>query len=147
MQNKQKLSRIIIKYFLLSRALLLSIQSLVSFSQCLGDGSIQTEVLLQINQPSHWRSLIMVHNLQVYATPHPHYLPPTNPFPLQLIKARTNPNRIHISSTVFLRVKDGDFSFQNNPKDLDLSSKTELDLLDCLGRVKLVLLQNFIGLI
>ena len=31
------------------------------------------------------------------------------------------------------------FSFQNNPKDLDLSCKTDLDLWDCLGRVKLVL--------
>ena len=39
------------------------------------------------------------------------------------------------------------FSFQNNPKDLDPSCKTDLDLWDCLGRVKLVLLQNFIGLI
>ena len=39
------------------------------------------------------------------------------------------------------------FSFQNNPKDLDPSSKMDLDLWDCLGRVKLVVLQNFIGLI
>ena len=39
------------------------------------------------------------------------------------------------------------FSFQNNPKDLDPSCKTDLDLWDYLGRVKLVLLQNFIGLI
>ena len=31
------------------------------------------------------------------------------------------------------------FSFQNNPKDLDLSCKMDLDLWDCLGRVKLVL--------
>ena len=31
------------------------------------------------------------------------------------------------------------FSFQNNPKDLDPSWKTDLDLCDCLGRVKLVL--------
>ena len=31
------------------------------------------------------------------------------------------------------------FSFQNNPKDLDLSCKTDLDLWNCLGRVKLVL--------
>ena len=31
------------------------------------------------------------------------------------------------------------FSFQNNPKDLDPSCKTDLDLWDCLGRVKLVL--------
>ena len=31
------------------------------------------------------------------------------------------------------------FSFQNNLKDLDPSCKTDLDLWDCLGRVKLVL--------
>ena len=31
------------------------------------------------------------------------------------------------------------FSFPNNPKDLDPSYKMDLDLLDCLGRVKLVL--------
>ena len=31
------------------------------------------------------------------------------------------------------------FFFQNIPKDLDLSYKTDLDLLDCLGRVNLVL--------
>ena len=29
------------------------------------------------------------------------------------------------------------FPFQNNPKNLDLSYKTDLDLWDCLGRVKL----------
>ena len=39
------------------------------------------------------------------------------------------------------------FSFQNNPKNLDLSYKTDLDLWDCLGMVKPVLQQNFIGLI
>ena len=31
------------------------------------------------------------------------------------------------------------FSFQNNLKDLDPSCKMDLDLWDCLGRVKLVL--------
>ena len=31
------------------------------------------------------------------------------------------------------------FSFQNNPKNLDPSYKMDLDLWDCLGRVKLVL--------
>ena len=31
------------------------------------------------------------------------------------------------------------FFFQNNPKDLDPSCKMDLDLLDCLGRVNLVL--------
>ena len=31
------------------------------------------------------------------------------------------------------------FFFQNNPKNLDLSYKMDLDLWDCLGRVKLVL--------
>ena len=39
------------------------------------------------------------------------------------------------------------FSFQNNPKNLDPSHKMDLDLWDCSGRVKLVLRQNFIGLI
>ena len=41
------------------------------------------------------------------------------------------------------------FSFQNNPKNLDPSYKTDLDLdlWDCLGRVKPVLQQNCIGLI
>ena len=31
------------------------------------------------------------------------------------------------------------FSFQNNAKNLDPSYKTDLDLWDCLGRMKLVL--------
>ena len=39
------------------------------------------------------------------------------------------------------------FSFPNNPKNLDPSYKMDLDLWDCLGRVKLVLLQNLIGLV
>ena len=39
------------------------------------------------------------------------------------------------------------FPFQNNPKNLDPSYKMDLDLRDCLGRVKLVLQKNFIGLI
>ena len=40
------------------------------------------------------------------------------------------------------------FSLQNNPKNLDLSyNKMDLDMWDCSGRVKLVLLQNYIGLI
>ena len=39
------------------------------------------------------------------------------------------------------------YSFQNNCKDLDPSFKMDLDLMDCLGRVKLVLSQNFIALI
>ena len=39
------------------------------------------------------------------------------------------------------------FPSKNNPKDLDPSCKTDLDLWDSLGRGKLVLLQSFIGLI
>ena len=31
------------------------------------------------------------------------------------------------------------FSFQNNPKSLDLSNKMDLEIWDCLERVKLVL--------
>ena len=47
----------------------------------------------------------------------------------------------------FFGYKTENFPSKNNPKDLDPSSKMDLDLWDCLGRVKLVLLQNFIGLI
>ena len=47
----------------------------------------------------------------------------------------------------FFGYKTEFFSFQNNPKDLDPSYKMDLDLWDCLGRDKLVLWQNFIGLI
>ena len=39
----------------------------------------------------------------------------------------------------FFDYKTEFFSFQNNPKDLDQSCKTDLDLWDCLGRVKSVL--------
>ena len=48
---------------------------------------------------------------------------------------------------LFFGYKDRVFSFLNNPKNLDLSDKTDLDLWDCLGRVKLVLWQTFVGLI
>ena len=52
-------------------------------------------------------------------------------------------NLFFYCSTLFLRLQDRVFSFQNNPKDLDPSCKMDLDLWDSLGRVKLVLLQNF----
>ena len=39
----------------------------------------------------------------------------------------------------FFGYKTEFFFFQNNPKDLDPSYKTDLDLLDCLGSVNLVL--------
>ena len=39
------------------------------------------------------------------------------------------------------------FPSKTIPKDLDPSYKTDLDLWDCLGKVKLVLYQNFTGLI
>ena len=39
------------------------------------------------------------------------------------------------------------FSFQNIPENLDPSYKEDLDLWNCLGRAKLVLQQNFKGLI
>ena len=35
------------------------------------------------------------------------------------------------------------FSFQNNPKNLDLSYKTDLDLWDCLGRIKQLIIAKF----
>ena len=39
----------------------------------------------------------------------------------------------------FFDYKTEFFTFQNDPKDLDPSCKTDLDLWDCLGRVNLVL--------
>ena len=39
----------------------------------------------------------------------------------------------------FFGYKTEFFFFRNNPKDLDPSNKTDLDLWDCLGRVKMVL--------
>ena len=44
-------------------------------------------------------------------------------------------------------IRESFFSFQNNQINIDPSYKMDLDLLDCLGRVKLVLQQNYIGLI
>ena len=35
------------------------------------------------------------------------------------------------------------FSFQNSPKNLDLSYKTDLDLWDCLGKVKTCIMAKF----
>ena len=40
---------------------------------------------------------------------------------------------------ISLAIRQSFFSFQNNPKDLDQSCKTDLDLWDCFGRIKLVL--------
>ena len=57
---------------------------------------------------------------------------------LQLSSVKENlrwRHRYRISSVI----RQSLFSFQNNPKDLDPSCKTDLDLFDCLGRVKLVL--------
>ena len=52
------------------------------------------------------------------------------------VKQRKNYNAYRISL-----VTNGVFSFQNNPKNIDPSYKTDLDLWDCLGRIKLVLKQ------
>ena len=42
-----------------------------------------------------------------------------------------------IKETYFFEYKTEFFSFQNNPKNLDLSYKMDLDLWDCLGKVNL----------
>ena len=43
----------------------------------------------------------------------------------------------------FFDYKTEFFSFQNNPKDLDPSCKMDLDLWDCLGRVKIGIIAKF----
>ena len=47
----------------------------------------------------------------------------------------------------FFGYKTQFFFLPNNPKNLDPSYKMDLDLRDCLGRVKFVLHLNFVGLI
>ena len=54
-------------------------------------------------------------------------------------KPRAEEMQRKVGLTVFLRLEDRVLFFQNNPKDLDPSCKMDLDLWDCLGRVKLVL--------
>ena len=46
---------------------------------------------------------------------------------------------IYLRVPYFFGYKTGFFSFQNNPKVLDPSCKTDLELWHCLGRVELVL--------
>ena len=53
------------------------------------------------------------------------------------IKAFTT-KTYHISSII-----RQNFSFQNNPKDLDPSCKVDLDLWDCLGQVKTGIIAKF----
>ena len=43
----------------------------------------------------------------------------------------------------FFGYKTEFFSFQNNPKDLDPSCKTDLDLWDCLGMGKIGIIARF----
>ena len=52
-----------------------------------------------------------------------------------LCSKKGNMHYYRISSVI----RQSFFSFQNSPKDLDPSWKTDLDLWNCLGRVKLVL--------
>ena len=61
--------------------------------------------------------------------------------------ARSMGHHIHGYVPYFFAYKTVFVSFQNNPKNLDPSYKTDLDLWDCLGRIKPVLQQNCIGLI
>ena len=55
-------------------------------------------------------------------------------------------NDSHIVTTVFLRLKDELFFFQNSPKNLDSSYKRDLDLWEFLEG-KIHILANFIGFI
>ena len=55
-----------------------------------------------------------------------------------ICKVYTGYHDISENTVFFLRYKIF-FSFKNNPKNLDPSYKMDLDLWDCLGRVKFVL--------
>ena len=64
-----------------------------------------------------------------------------------MLHSYTLASKIIVTVPYFFAYKTVFFSFQNNPKNLDPSYKTDLDLWDCLGRVNPVLQQNCIGLI
>ena len=53
-------------------------------------------------------------------------------------RCHPNPGIIYIYRISSV-IRQSFFFFQNNPNDLDPSCKMDLDLLDCLGRVNLVL--------
>ena len=55
------------------------------------------------------------------------------------IGGKFTPRDGDIDIPYFFGYKTGVFSFQNNPKVLDPSCKTDLELWHCLGRVELVL--------
>ena len=60
-------------------------------------------------------------------------------FSWQNLKRSGNRESKHVQcGRNFFGYKTELFSFQNNRKNLDLSYKTDLDLRNCLGRVKLV---------
>ena len=50
---------------------------------------------------------------------------------------------IKVNIPYFFGYKTKFFSFQNNPKDLDPSYKTDLDLWDCLGTGKIGIIARF----
>ena len=55
--------------------------------------------------------------------------------------------QVHKHITIFFGCKTEFYSFKDNPKNLDPSYKIDLDLWDCVRRVKLAIKQNFIVLI
>ena len=73
----------------------------------------------------------MIHE-KVFRSIHPLFMLLTGPYSMFFITA----NLIYRISS---GIRRSFFFFQNNPKDLDPSCKTDLDLWDCLGRVNLVL--------
>ena len=46
---------------------------------------------------------------------------------------------LHHYYHIYSVIRQSFLSFQNDPKNLDLSYETDLDIWDCLGRVKLLL--------
>ena len=61
------------------------------------------------------------------------------------LKSRYQSSVVHsiVDLPYFFGYKTNFFSFQNNPKDVDPSYKMDLDLRDCLGRVKIGIIAKF----
>ena len=60
-----------------------------------------------------------------------------------LHNVKSNSVCVYAGVPYFFDYKMGVFSFQNSPKDLDPSCKMDLDLWDCLGRVKIGIIAKF----
>ena len=70
-----------------------------------------------------------------------------NHFSKMFLKVKNGQLKFLLYLPQFFSYKTKFFSFKNNSKNLDPSSKMDLDIWDCLGRVNSYYRKNFMGLV